>query len=231
MKDAAPDLTTLQDFIVGRLSDRELQAFEDRLVGDPALVRELEQSLRMREGLEQLRGQQYFGKTAPGGRRVRVWMPALAAAAVTGLGLFLWLSRVTGPSEILLASPEPRLAGKVPTQVAAHFTFVAMRGGSAPDLDLPSAQLIEIRAQPEAREIYHRYRVTLVRQNEAGSFEPVAALAGLTLSADGYVHCYADASRLSRGRYVLRIQPDTDTGGMAEEFPFNLHAGVTGSSR
>jgi hypothetical protein len=115
--------------------------------------------------------------------------------------------------------------------VAAHFTFVSMRGGSVPDLDLPSAGLIEIRAQPSARETPHRYRATLVRQEEAGSTEPVAVLAGLALSPDGYLHFYADASRLTRGSYLLRIQPDTDTVDMAEVFPFNLRAGVSGSSR
>jgi hypothetical protein len=227
---AERDFATMQDFIVGRLSDDERRAFEDRLVRDPALVRELEQSLRMREGLQQLRTQGYFGKAASRGASFRIWVPALLAAACTGLALFLWLAHVPGASPILVASLESRTADVRPL-VAAHFTFVSVRGSATPDLDLPSTGLIEIRAAPSTRETFPRYRVTLVRQQEGGVAESVADLAGVGLSPDGYVHCYADASRLAAGSYVLRLQPDADTPGVAETFPFSLHAGVTGSSR
>jgi hypothetical protein len=220
----------MQEFIVGRLTDDERRAFEDRLARDPVLARELEQSLRMREGFQQLRTRGYFGKAATRGGHLRIWVPALLAAACAGLALFLWLSNVTPASPVLMASLESRTADVTPW-VAAHFTFISMRGSSTPDLELPSAGLIEIRAVPSTREIAHRYRVTLVRQKEGGVAETVATLTGLVLSSDGFVHCYADASRLAQGSYVLRIQPDTGTPGMAEMFPFNLRAGVTGSSR
>jgi hypothetical protein len=227
---AERDFATMQAFIMGRLSDDERRAFEDRLAHDPALARELEQSLRMREGLQQLRTRGYFGNAATRGKRFRIWAPTLLAAASAGLALFLWLSNVTPASPVLMASLESRTADVRP-RVAARFTFISVRGGSTPDLDLPSAGLIEIRAAPSTRETVHRYRVTLARQEEGGVAKPFATLAGLALSSDGYVHCYADASRLAQGSYVLRIQPDTGTPGMAEMFPFNLRAGITGSSR
>jgi hypothetical protein len=214
----------MQDFIVGRLSDAEREAFEDRLVRDPALAGELEQSLRMREGLQELRTRGYFRKAAPRGGSFRIWVPALLAAGCAGLGLFLWLSHVTVPSSVLTTSLESRT-------VAAHFTFLAVRGGSTPDLDLPPTGLIEFRAAPGTGESSARYRVTLVRNESGGIAEPVSALAGIALSTDGYVHCYADASRLIPGSYVLRIQPDTNTSGMVQMFPFNLRAVVTEPSR
>ena len=228
MIDAERDFATMQDFIVGRLSDDEQRAFEDRLARESELVRELEHSLRMREGLRRLRAQGYLGEAASRVRNSRVWIPALAAAACAGLALFLWLSRVTGPAGILVASLESRASTN--PSVAAHFTFVSMRGASAPDLALPSRGLIEFRAAPSTREGVHRYRMMLVREQENGASESVGALAGLAVSTDGYVHGYADASRLAPGRYALRIQPDSDTPGMAEVFPFNLRAGGTGSS-
>jgi len=226
---AQRDSETMQDFIVGRLSDAERRAFEDRLVGDPALARELEQSLRMREGLQQLRTQGYFRKAVSRGGAFRIWVPALLAAGCAGLGLFLWLSHVTAPLPVLMASLESRTADVRPL-VAAHFTFLSMRGGSTPDLELPSTGLIEIRAAPDTRGTSLRYRISLVRHEESGVAQPVADLAGIALSTDGYVHCYADASRLVPGSYVLRVRPDT-ANGMAEEFPFNLRAAVSGSSR
>jgi len=160
----------------------------------------------------------------------RAWVPALAAAAVAGLALFLWLSRITGPSPILLASLASRTAADVRPLVAAHFTFVAMRGSSIPDLDLPPAGLIEFRVAPSTRETIHRYRLTLVRREEGSTAQPVAHLTGLAPDTDGYVHCYADASRLTPSSYVLRLQADTNTPGVAEVFPFNLRARGTASS-
>jgi hypothetical protein len=227
---AERDFATMQDFIVGRLSDNERRAFEDRLALDPALARELEQSLQMREGLQQLRRQGYLGKAAGRSQSFRIWVPVLLAAACAGLALFLWLSHVARPSSILMASLESRAADATPA-VAAHFTFVSMRGGSTPELDLPSNGLIEIRAAPSTRDPNRRYRVTLVRQPEGGAEQPVAALAGLAVSADGYVHCYADAARLVAGSYVLGIQSQSDTSGTLEVFPFKLRASVTGASR
>ena len=220
----------MQDFIVGRLSEAEQRAFEDRLVRESALLRELEHSLRMREGLQRLRARGYFTDTARRVRSSRIWIPALAAAACAGLALFLSLSHVLRPAPILVASLEARASADVGPLVAAHFTFVSVRGASAPDLALPAAGLIEFRVAPSTREGAHRYRVTLVRQERPGSAGPVSSLAGLAASTDGYVHCYADASRLTPGRYLIRIQPDSDTPGSAEVFPFNLRAVGTGSS-
>jgi hypothetical protein len=98
-----------------------------------------------------------------------------------------------------------------------------VRDSSIPDLNLPSGGVIEIRAAPATHLTGSRYRMTLVRQDEGGASKPVGAAAGLALSADGYVHGYADAARLGPGRYVLRIEPDAEAPGTAEVFTFNLH--------
>ncbi|MBV8145970.1 MAG: hypothetical protein JO184_13280 [Gammaproteobacteria bacterium] len=230
MKGTGASLTTLEDFIVGRLSDDQQQAFEDRLLREPALVGELEQSLRLREGLRALRQQGYFAEGTPRRSNSRLWAPVLAAAAVAGLALFLSLSRLAGPSPILLASPGSVAAG-VGSSITAHFRFVAARGSSVPSLDLPAAGLIEIDVAPGTDETGHRYRMVLVHQQEGGSAKTVSRLEGLAMGADGYVHGYADASRLAPGRYIIRLEADTDTAGTAEVFPFNLRAGLTESSR
>ena len=223
MIEVGRDFERMQDFIVGRLSDDEHRAFEDRLGRDPALVHELEQSLRLSEGLHQLRAQGYFDKAASRARGSRIWLPLLAAAAIAGLALFLWLQPSTGPFPVLTASLDSRDPA-VGRSVAAHFTFVAVRDSSIPDLNLPSGGVIEFRAAPATPLTVARYRMTLVRQDEGGASKPVGAAAGLALSADGYVHGYADASRLEPGRYLLRIEPDAETPGTAEVFPFNLRA-------
>jgi hypothetical protein len=221
--DAGRDFERMQDYIVGRLSDDEHRAFEDRLVRDPALVHEFEQSLRLGEGVHQLRAQGYFDTAASRPRGSRIWLLLLAAAAIAALALFLWLQPRTGPSPVLTASLESRTAGVAPS-VTAHFTFVAVRESSTPDLDLPAGGVIEFRAAPAVHMSASRYRMTLVQQDEEGGLKRVGAVAGLALSADGYVHGYADASRLGPGSYILRIEPDAETPGTAEVFPFNLRA-------
>ncbi len=229
MISAGRDYERMQDYIVGRLSDDDGHAFEDRLLNDPGLVRELEQSLRLRDGLEQLREQGYFGKAVSRGMSFRIWLPALVAAAGAGVALFLWVHRDTslhrgaGASSVLMASLESRPAGVEPL-IAAHFTFVSVRGNSTPDLDLPSGGVIEFRAAPVSRMTVPRYRVTLLRADPGESFEPLGTVAGLAVSADGYLHGYADAARLRPGSYVLRIEPDAEVPGTTDTFPFNLRA-------
>ena len=225
MIEVGRDFERMQDYIGGRLSDDEHRAFEDRLIRDPGLVREFEQSLRLSEGLRALRAQGYVGKLASRHHRFQVWRPTLAAAAIAGLALFLWVQRTSEPSPILTASLESRASG-----AAAHFTFVAMRESSRPDLDLPSSGIIEFRAAPTERITASRYQMTLVRE-DGGSAKPVATVAGLVLGADGYVHGYADASRLGAGSYMLRVQADAATAGSGAEFVFNLRTRGAASAR
>ncbi|MBV9725463.1 MAG: hypothetical protein JO299_09845 [Gammaproteobacteria bacterium] len=226
------DFTVMQDFIGGRLSEAESRDFEKRLVREPALVRELEHSLRMREGLRQLRTRAYIRTPSAASPKFRTWISAgLAAAAIAGLALFLSLPRVAGTTSVLAPSLEKRAGSAASPRVAAHFTFVSMRAGAVPDLELPAADRIEIRAAPSARQMHERYRVTLVRWDDKGAARTIAALTDLAVGTDGYVHCYADAARLTPGSYVLRVQPDGATSAEADVFPFNLNAPGSGSSR
>src|SRR5215472_4085896 len=99
MIDIDRDFERMRDYARGRMSDAERRAFEDRLTRDPELVREFEQTLRLREGLEQLKDQVYFVKPAHRpARRLRAWMPALAAAAVAALAIILWVQPQFSPT-------------------------------------------------------------------------------------------------------------------------------------
>jgi hypothetical protein len=229
MIDVARDFERMRDYAVGRLSDDERRTFEERLVRDPDLVRELEQSLRMREGLEQLREQGYFGGTfARATRGWRMWVPALAAAAIAGLTLILWVQPRTFSPGVLRASPGSGAGLSQP--VSAQFTFMSMRSSSAPELDLPDRGLIELRAAPAARAMASRFRLTLAH-GEGVASQSVGTLSGLAVGADGYVHCYADASGLAPGSYSMRIEPDGGAGGAAETFAFRLRARGAAASR
>jgi hypothetical protein len=219
MIDVGRDFERMRDYLIGALSEEERRSFEDRLVRDPALVREFEQSLQLREGLQALREEGYFASVPSRVRSLRMWLPALAAAGLAGLAVLLWAPRSAGPAALLMPSAGAR-AGDAAPLITAHFTFVPVRGSAASDLELPPGGLIEFRAAPAATEA--RYRVTLIHQDERGSSHPVGEVANLAVGADGYLHCYAQASRLAAGRYELRIEADAAGTGPPTTFAFSL---------
>jgi hypothetical protein len=224
MIDVGRDFERMRDYVGGRLADDERRVFEDRLTRDPELVREFERTLRLREGLEQLREQGHFARPAPrAARRFLVWVPALAAAALAALTIILWVQpRADRPGALLAAPGSGTATGGAPL-VSAHFTFVPMRGSSSYDLDRPPAGLIEFRASPGTQVAGARYRMTLARVGQGGTTETVGTLTDLAAGADGYLHGYGAAARLTAGRYLLRIEPAGQAAGNALTFPFELH--------
>jgi hypothetical protein len=224
MIDVERDFERMRDYVDGRLADDERRTFEDRLLRDPELVREFEQTLRLRDGLEQLKEHAYFVKSAPRrARRSLMWVPALAAAALAAVAIILWVQPQASSTGVLRASLASGGAAGVTPAASAHFTFVSMRGSSSYDLDRPAGGLIEFRASPPGRAAGARYRLTLERVGQGGTAEPLGTLTGLTAGADGYLRGYADASRLTAGRYLLRVEALGQPAETALAFPFELH--------
>jgi hypothetical protein len=220
--DVDSDLERMQDYVVGRLSEDEHRAFEERLLHDPALVREFEQSLRLRDGLEQLHAQGYFDEHAPRPKALRAWLPALAAAAAVAIvALFVWVQRAPSPVGILQVSA----AGNRAAAPMRQFTFVSMRGGTAQEFLLPASGVVDFRAAPPLHEAGTHYRMWLLRQDVAGA-RTLGSLTGLTQGADGYVHGFAEAAHLTPGLYTLRLEADTPRGSAAT-FPFSFRASRT----
>jgi hypothetical protein len=213
--DIGHEFERLRNYTDDRMSDDERLTFERDLVSDPGLVRELEHSLRLREALQHLREQGKLPRAKSRTTPARLWVPVMAAAVLAGVALLLRMQVETRASPVLTATLQP------PAAVTAHFTFVATRESSTPDLALPAGGAMEFRAAPQRLE-HSRYRMTLVRQDDAASVKPVAVVSDLAMHADGYVYAYADAARLTPGRYVLRVEPEAGTAGTTEQFAFNL---------
>ncbi len=217
------DLERMHGYLVGRLSDEERRIFEDQLTRDPDLVREIEQSLQLREGLQQLQAEGYFERHASPPRAIRFWVSAAAAASAAALALILWLQPRIPAAPVLLGSlPAHTGTGESPA-IGAHFTFVALRDGATPDLQMPAVGLIEFRTLPSTRTGASSYRVALTREDGTTS-KPIGALSGLPLNADGYVHFYADVSGLAPGRYQLHVDSESQTSGPPLTFSFKLRA-------
>lgn len=223
MVDTGRDLDRMRDYTAGRLSEEERRMFEERLVRDPGLVREVEQSVRFQEGLRQLQAQGYAAKSAARAGGQRIWLPVAAAAAIAALAFFIWVQPRSEPAGVLRAALQSGSAGANTPAVAARFTFVSLRGNATPVLELPAGGTIEFRATPALREADSAYRVTLTPGDEATT-TPLGTLTKLALGADGYVHCYADAAALAPGKYVLRIASGSKASASPEQFAFTLRS-------
>ena len=225
MLDVGRDIERIRDYLAGRLSEQESEAFGERLVRDPQLVRELERTLKLSEGLRQVANASYPARALREQRRPRVWIPALAAAAVLGvLAVGLWVRSATERVPLLSASLATTPTREVAATVAAQFTFVAMRGSAAPALELPRAVIVEFRAAPPAAGAAAAYRVTLLEQGAGDTTEPLGSTAVAAVQADGYLHVYADAARLKPGRYLLSVLQGSDAAPV-QVYPFSLRAG------
>jgi hypothetical protein len=218
MMDVDRDPVRIMDYITDRLSDDEHQAFGERLLHEPDLVRELERTLQLREGLHQLQARGYFSETTavPAGRR-HSWLPALAAVAVLAaiaVGLRVHQSGeppIRSGTSLLRASTAGATAG------TTRFTFMPTRGAAAPVLDLPVTGIIEFRVATGSSRVRAAYEVTLLGEDG----RPLDALPGMAPDSDGFLYFEADASRLQAERYVLVAQPN-DPRVPAERFPFTF---------
>ncbi len=204
MTDLTHDADEIRDYLVGRLSEHERLVFQDRVARDPTLARELESSLRLREGLRQLKGEGYFVMRDPGYRsatavRLTRWLPLAAAAVVAALCVGAWWELRT-PNSVLTASGEG--------SPSAQWTFISTRGDEVPRLELPAGGLIEFRVAPETAAA-GTYRVTLMR-GQAPAVNTLGTIEG-RIGPDHYVHAYTSAARLAPGDYRLQIETEGGT--------------------
>ena len=221
MIDVGRDFERMQGYVAGRLSEDETRSFEDRLARDPALVHELEQWLRLREGLEHLWDKGYFNASAAPRLAPRAaWLPAVLAAGIAAVAAFVWLRPHAAAPALLSATPPVMHGAAATASVTAHFTFVTMRGRDTPDLNLPRDGLIELQAKPMVGDS-GSYRLELSRATDGKRPVPLAVISA-GRSQDGYVHAYADAARLEPGSYVLRVEAQNAAPALAESFYFNL---------
>jgi hypothetical protein len=219
--DIGGDFLVLRGYLAGDLPAEQMRAIEARLERDPKFVRELELHLRLREGLELVQAERRQTPTFARRRELRTWASGLAAAAgCAGIALLLWTQQAPQPSLLHdgLAA-DSALTAAAP--VAAQFTFVTVRGASTPELSSPGRGLIELRAAAGQTDAPAGYRLSLVREDQPGHSRTVGNLPAVRIGADGYLHAFVDASRLTPGDYRLEVAPAHGTGA-GEAFAFRL---------
>jgi hypothetical protein len=225
MTPAPSNFELVQKYISGRLPDAERSVFETQLLTDASLVRDLEESLRLREGLEVLRErQELVGLKAP--RRRPVFFIGFASASAAALAIIAlavaqhYVHR--SPAVIAASVAALRLNATAPLTVVERYSFATPRAATpSPNLTLPTSGALELRALTPVTDAPRRFRVTLAKilDNKVTSPIGVAAV-HLAPDADGFVVIYADASKLQPGDYSLSVDPEDESAG--EHFAFRL---------
>ena len=219
------DALAVRDYVAGRLSDVERDAFEERLLSEASLVQDLDESLRLREGLEVLREQEVLGTLSKPRRRGfnRAWSYASAAAlAVVVVSVAVYFGNGSRP---IVAVSLGALAGSnPPLAVVERYTFAEMRAeASSRDLGLPASGALELRALTPVTDASRKFRVTLSRVRTQKASQ-IGKAEHLVPDAEGFVAIYADASRLEPGDYWLSVESEDENEDKiaSERFAFGL---------
>ena len=225
MSTSTNDALSVRDYVAGRMSAAEREAFEGRLVTDVDLVRELEESLRLREGMEMLRELNALERPSFSTRRpafVRFAWGFAGALAALFVSLTLYYGKHLPP--IVAASVAALGAGSSPAPpVVERYAFVGMRAKDlTPELALPASGALELRVLAAISAASGTFRVTL-DQIQTQKISGIGVQDHLVPDTDGFVVIYADTSRLEPGDYLLTVRQDgSQNPATTEPFAFRL---------
>jgi anti-sigma-K factor RskA len=227
----SPPIDTEQDlasYLSGRLPARESAAFEERASEHPEVRREIEQTLKFKEGLARLRERGELDGVVRTQRAQR-WLPYAAAAAVVlaTLTSVLWLQRRNSIPEALFLSPSAVAAYHHRSSPLRGSYVLARTRGSADVIDvrLPAPGTIELRILPADASPDSRYIVDLKRVDRRDG-KHMGRIEGASAGADGYVVVYADSSELTPGEYEISLGAavPTATHAVTDRFVIRLQS-------
>jgi hypothetical protein len=203
------DPTLAGRYLANQLSEQERGEYETLVVSDAEVVAELEATARLKVGLERLRETGELQRLLQ--RRSRPGLSfMLAAAAVivaVAIGLGTWLPRrLPGVPVVVESATSLRNASGVGIRVGSTVAVFHKRAGAADGVigEGAAGTGIAIRVLPSVTSPSGRYHIWLSRVRTGEPQESVAELEA-TAEADGFVSVYADASRLTPGRYRLTL--------------------------
>jgi hypothetical protein len=205
-------------YLAGDLSEADAATFEARIASEPRLYRDIDLSLRLKEGLARLQARGELEPIVRQGRRRFLIAAAIAAALLVVVGL-VWVSRtgLRGESVTLARSAAELVdAQGRPLPVAARVLLARTRGGmGANEVRLPEARAaIELLLLPPRGEEQTRYRISIKRRDAAATTQ-VARMQGVAADASGYIDVFVDASTLRPGNYAMEVQREGDGDNFA----------------
>ena len=213
------DPTLAGRYLADQLADGERSRYEALLASSPDAVRELEEVARLKVGLEKLRES---GELSPLlGERHRRSIPRFATALAAGIaalviGVVVWRSPSDrSPAAAPLFGSQASLVDKAGHSLPIEVRIAVYRkrsGALDAVVEIPqSASGVELRVLPMSVDRTHAYRVSLSRLQENGTFAAPRAVSDVRPAGDGFLEVYAEAARLTPGRYKV-VVADQATG-------------------
>jgi hypothetical protein len=206
---------TTARYLADQLDAADASAFEARVAAEPRLYRDIDFSLRLKEGLATLQDRGELASLMKPDRR-RVFAAAAIAAAIALLVGVVWLSRTASHAgAVTLARAGEALlddAGK-PLPTTGRVMLVRTRGDlGAREVTLPAARAsIELLLEPPSIEGRPQYHIFLKRQDGGAIDAKVGELGSVAVDASGYVDVFVDSSTLKPGMYAIALR--TEGGG------------------
>jgi hypothetical protein len=207
------DPTLANRYLADQMSPEEREAFEERMVTDPAVLREVELTARFKEGLSVLRESGELAKVLEPPRSHLPGLAAAAAVAVLAIALGIWRMG-TGGAEPWGAASLQALVAQRQTELPLGQRYTVLRVRSAEQVDtvieLPATrQAIELRVLPDSGDANSRYRVTLSPLDDSRGRSLV--LKELRPDGEGYLGVFLDSAALEAGQYrLVADQESTD---------------------
>jgi hypothetical protein len=217
------DPTIASRYLADQLSDSERQSFEVRLIEDPAVLRELEATARMKMGLRELRREGHLDNLVENRNKGSLWAFGIAAAvAVLAIGLGVW--RPDAPKSAMIAASVTALVDDSghPLRVAGSYAVLRKRADAYDaTIALPAERrAIELRILPGAVAPGNSYQITLAQIDGRIPARVIGAVEMLQPAANGEITVYVDSSVLMPGEYELNVMDAT--GRPIEEPQENL---------
>ena len=196
-------------YLADQLDAADREAFETHYTDNPEMVREIERTLRLKEGLAVLQERGELDSLMRTRRRWNLPLALAAAALLAAAGIWLWMAPHT-PAPLageLIALADS--SGHAP-EVRATYLLARARGASpALEIPLPSQRsAIELRMIPSARGTITGHEVALSRLEPEKPPVRVGRIHGLKTGDDGLVKAYLDTGPLRPGRYLIELSPE-----------------------
>lgn len=196
-------------YLSGRLSEEDAQAFEAYVEAHPEMIREIETIARMKSGLVTLkrRGElaALISPAGPAWYRRPVIVAALAASVAAVAFFFARPVNVDGP--VVLASTLQQLGGDRARLPAVSSRISLSRTRSIVSQEIspqPSGSAIEVTLHTGLLDATASSAVSLLRVT-GDSVDPVAVAKDLHANTDGDLAVFVYAETLAEGAYLFRV--------------------------
>ena len=212
-------------YLAGQLSTAESRDLEAYWTQHPEIVKELEYTLRLKEGLAILRSR---GELEPLLRRrssPRWLMGAAAALLLLSVGFWGW-RRPPLHAPAMAASRFELVGGdRDVLPVGGHYVLARDRGAAAAvSVQLPHERnVIELQVLPSDFAAGRPYWIDLARVDASGRRTVLRALDDVPAAEDRYVTVFVDSARLIPGRYELSLGAEPRVpGGGSDQFSLQM---------